>query len=171
MTVPEILRSEPDMSGSLEPFRERLAETVSWCVRRSGTVPLGDALRSPGLAPPTAASWPDTVRAVATARLHALGRSWRRTIDPLGGGLLLVHFPTPPHSHGAARAASDGYFDLRDAPPWDSWAAYIEEAERSYLVAWVPPEALAQASAGITVAGTSLGWLTSAGLGLSGFGP
>jgi hypothetical protein len=170
MTMPEILRSEPDLTGSLEPFRERVAETLSWCLRRTASQPLGEVLRSPALAPPAAAPWPETVRAVAAARLHALGRSWRRSLDPLGGGLLLVHFPTPPHSRGAARAASDGYFDAHDAPPWDTWVAYIEEARRSYLVSWVPPQGLAQVTAAVAVAPGSLGWLASAGVGLSGFG-
>lgn len=170
MTLPGILRSEPDMTGSLDPFRERLAETVSWCLRRTAQTPLGEALRSPLLAPPAASAWPETVRAVANARIHSLGRSWRRSLDPFGGGLLLVYFPTPPHSRGAARAASQGYFDAHDAPPWDTWTAYIEEADRSYLVSWVPPQALGLANAAIEVAPKSLAWLEQAGVGLSGFG-
>lgn len=171
MTMPEFLRSDPDISASLDPFRERLAETISWCLRRAASEPLSEALRSPALAPPAAVPWPETVRAVAASRLQALGRSWRRSLDPLGGGLLLVYFPTPPHSRGGARAASAGYFDAHDAPPWDTWTAYIEEARRSYLVAWVPPQALSSVTAAIAVAPSSLGWLASAGLGLSDFGP
>jgi hypothetical protein len=170
MTVPGILRSEPDITGSLEPFRERLAETVAWCLRRVGSVPLADALRSSPLAPPAAVPWPETVHSVAAARLQGLGRSWRRPQDPLGGGLLLVYFPTPPHSHGAARAASDGYFDTYDAPPWDTWAAYIEEANRSYLVTWVPPQALAAVTAALELAPRSLAWLQYAEVELSRFG-
>ncbi len=170
MTLPGILRSEPDISGSLDPFRERLAETVSWCQRRAAQTPLGDVLRSPQLAPPAAAPWPETVRAVANGRIHALGRSWRRALDPFGGGLLMVYFPTPPHSRGAARAASQGFFDAHDAPPWDTWTAYIEETDRSYLVSWVPPQALALANAALEVAPGSLAWLENAGVGLSGFG-
>jgi hypothetical protein len=170
MTVPGIVRSEPDMSGSLDPFRERLAETVAWCLRRMGSTPLAEALRSPSLAPPAAVPWPETVHAVATARLHALGRSWRRAQDPLGGGLLLVYFPTPPHSRGAARSASEGYFDSHDAPPWDTWAAYIEEANRSYLVTWVPPQALGAVTAALDLAPRSLAWLENAEVELSGFG-
>lgn len=170
MAVPGILRSEPDISGSLDPFRERLAETVSWCQRRAGQTPLAEVLRSTALAPPAAAPWPDTVRAVANARILALGRSWRRALDPFGGGLLLVYFPTPPHSRGAARAASHGYFDAHDAPPWDTWAAYIEEADRSYLVSWVPAQAVPQVNAALEVAPGSLAWLENAEVGLRGFG-
>lgn len=167
MTAPQILRSEPDLSESLQPFRERLAETVSWGTRRLGDLPLAESLRSPGLAPPPASPWPETVRAVADQRLTRLGRSWRRTLDPLGGGQLLVYFPTPPHSRGGARAASDGYFDDRDTPPWDTWVAYIEEAARSYLVAWAPPFGFAPAAEGIKAAPRSLSWLKDAGVGLA----
>src|SRR5512143_1583562 len=165
MTAPEILRSEPDISVSPQPFRERLAETVSWCLRRADQQPLGEALRSTALAPPVAAPWPDTVKAVAAARVLALGRSWRRSLDPLAGGRLLIHFPTPPHSRGVAGAASGGYFDTQDAPPWDTWAAYIEEANRSYLVAWVPPQAIAAVTAALEHAPKSLAWLEEAAVG------
>jgi hypothetical protein len=167
VTSPEILRSEPDLSGSLQPFRERLAETVSWVTRRTTEGPLGEELRSPPLAPPPATPWRETLRAVAEKRLAQLGRSWRRTLDPLGGGHLLVYFPTPPHSRGAARSISDGFFDDRDTPPWDTWVAYVEEPARSYLVTWVPPFAFAQASAGIGAAPRSLAWLERAGVSLT----
>ena len=78
--------------------------------------------------------------------------------------MLLVYLPTPPHSGGAARAASHGYFDDRDAPPWDTWVAYLEEPGRSYVVAWVPPQGLESATAGIEAA-RSLAWLETSGVG------
>ncbi len=164
MTGPTILRSEPDLSLSGQPFHERLAETVSWCRRRATLPDLGEALRTTELSPPPATPWAETVRAVAEQRLLQLGRSWRRSLAPLAGGLLLVYFPTPPHSGGAAREASHGYFDDRDAPPWDTWVGYIEEPGRSYVVAWVPPEALSPAGAGVELA-PSLAWLESSDVG------
>lgn len=167
VTFPEIVRSEPDISGSMHPFQERLAETVSWAARRGGEGPLAEALRSSLLAPPPATPWPETLRSVSEKRLAQLGRSWRRTLDPLGGGKLMVYFPTPPHSRGGARNISDGFFDDRDTPPWDTWVAYVEETSRSYLVTWVPPFAFAQASAGIGAATKSLAWLDKASVRLS----
>ena len=116
-------------------------------------------MRTAALAPPPALPWPETVRTVAEQRLQQLGRSWRRSLDPLGGGLLLVYSPTPPHSGGSAQSASDGYFDERDAPPWDTWAAYIEESARSYMVTWVPPQYLKQATDGVNQARAALQWL------------
>jgi hypothetical protein len=161
MTAPEVLRSEPDISASFEPFQERLAETISWCLRAVKLGPLGTALRTIAYVPPPALPWPDTVRAVAESRLKTLGRSWRRTIDPLAGGELLIHLPRHTSSGGGAQEASDGYFDDHDLPPWDTWVGWIAEQHREYLVCWVPPEAMTVAAAGIVVATESLAWLVS----------
>ncbi|HXI21541.1 MAG TPA: hypothetical protein VNH46_10670, partial [Gemmatimonadales bacterium] len=150
MSAPQILRSDPDLSGSLQPFRERLAETVSWCGRRAGAGSLGEILRTPALAPPPASPWPETVHVVAEQRLLQLGRSWKRSLDPLGGGHLLVYFPGG--RSGAAQQASGGYCDGRDTPPWDTWVAFVEETGRSYLVAWVPPAGIAPVGAAIEAA-------------------
>jgi len=161
MTTPVVLRSEPAITESFEPFQERLAETISWCLRAVKVGPLESALRTITFVPPPALPWPETVRAVAEARLKTLGRSWRRTLDPLGGGDLLIHLPRHATSGGAAREASHGYFDDRDLPPWDTWVAWIEEQHREYLICWVPPEAMSTAAAGMAMATESLAWLVS----------
>ncbi|HTS87641.1 MAG TPA: hypothetical protein VMG41_04050 [Gemmatimonadales bacterium] len=166
MTVPEQIRSEPDVSGSLSAFKERLAETVAWCHRRTGSADLAVELRSPSLAPPPATPWLETMHAVAEARSLQLGRSWRRSADLLGGGLLLLYFPRDPHSDGAARAASSGYLDARDTPPWDTWVAYVEEVARGYLVAWVPPDALGAVTAALRESEPSVKWLVGSGVAL-----
>jgi len=168
MGARDILLSEPDLSGSLEPFRERLAETISWCQRRVALGNLPESLRSPATAPPPATPWPETLRAVAEARLRLLGRSWRRSLDPLGGGLLFVYFPLAAHSGGRAALASSGYLDQRDAPPWDTWVAYVQEARQSYVVAWAPPESFPFLTAAARVPHPSIQWLDSSGLALEG---
>jgi hypothetical protein len=162
-----ILRSEPDLSDSLHPFRERLAETVAWCQRMAVPEKLGASLRTAALAPPPAMQWPETVRAVAESRLLQLGRSWRRTLDPLGGGQLLIYYPTPPHSRGAAQKASREYLDHRDTPPWDTWVAYVEEQAQSYLVTWVPAEAMQLIVPALKTPRVSLGWLDGSDVMLS----
>ncbi|HWA15819.1 MAG TPA: hypothetical protein VG817_05260 [Gemmatimonadales bacterium] len=95
---------------------------------------------------------------MAEARLLRLGRSWRRTLDPLGGGALLIYYPGAPR-RPAASDASDGFFDARELPPWDLWSAFIEEDHASYLMSWVPPGAHAQAAAGVAASGGALHWL------------
>jgi hypothetical protein len=167
MATLRILQSEPDISGSLQPFRERLAETVAWSQRRTAG-DLAESLRSPALAPPPARPWPETLRSVAAARLRSLGRSWRRSLDPLGGGLLLLYFPTLSNSGGRAATASGGYLDDRDTPPWDTWVAYVEEVGRSYLVAWVPPEAMANVTAATRIPSAAIRWLDASGVELEG---
>jgi len=152
------MSSESKAAGSLDAFREQLAETVSWCARRSHAGDLAHALRSPLIAPPPARSWAETVEAVAAERRLLLGRSWRRTLEPLGGGVLIRYRPTPPHSRGEARRASDGYFDARDVPPWDTWVCYVETGTDSYLVAWVPPTALTQVTRGLEASPGALSW-------------
>jgi hypothetical protein len=153
-----ILQSEPDLSLGFEPLRERVAETVSWGMRRSEAGMLAEALRTVAFAPPPALPWLDTVKSVAESRLLRLGRSWRRTLDPLGGGALLLYYPTASIIPAVAQA-SDGFFDARELPPWDLWAAFIEEPGSAYLLSWVPPFAHAQAAAGVAVSGGALHWL------------
>jgi hypothetical protein len=153
-----IIQSEPDLSQSFEPLRERVAETVSWGLRRSEAGIFAEALRTVAFAPPPATAWIDTVRTVAESRLLRLGRSWRRTLDPLGGGALLLYYPGG-QRRTEVTTASDGFFDARETPPWDIWSAFIEEAETAYLLTWIPPWAHAQAAAGVAASGGALHWL------------
>lgn len=63
---------------------------------------------------------------------------------------------------GASEAESEGFFDIQDLPPWDTWLAYIVEDKkdasaygnqitRSYLLSWVPPKMEALVTRGIEV--------------------
>ena len=49
-------------------------------------------------------------------------------------GRILVYVPGENMSDGASRYASNGFFDMEDAPPWDTWLHYSERT----LVSWVP---------------------------------
>ena len=75
----------------------------------------------------------------------------------MAGGRLLVYFPNADLCDGAAEAASQGFFDVYNTPPWDTWVAFVTEpAERDisyseYLIAWVPPAFIELAAAGIMV--------------------
>lgn len=159
-TSRETMSSESRTPDSLDVFRERLAEAIAWCARRGEGGAPAASLRSLVLAPPPAQGWAETCAAVIDQRHLLLGRSWRRTLDPLGGGQLIRYRPTPPHSGGDARRASEDYFDERDAPPWDTWVCYVEQGETSYIVAWVPPGALASVTAGLKAGQQALSWTT-----------
>jgi hypothetical protein len=72
--------------------------------------------------------------------------------DVLGRGRLLTYNPDENLTDGAAPLSSARFFDDENIPPWDTWLAYVEEnilEHKTYLLAWVPPEFLELASAGI----------------------
>lgn len=81
------------------------------------------------------------VERVCVAREYAIRREGHRTGEPvtaIDGGRLLGFRPDDTLSDGAAEAASNGWFDVDNEPPWDAWIAY--DAAAGVLAAWVPPE-------------------------------
>ncbi len=85
------------------------------------------------------------------ARRYALGITTREqpTGTPsLAGGRLLYYEPDRNLADGAACRASGGFFDVENSPPWDVWLCF---ADQRLLVAWVAPEDLSRAEAGIYV--------------------
>jgi hypothetical protein len=82
----------------------------------------------------------------------------------LCGGRLLAYFPDDNLADGIAEAESDGFFDVNNAPPYDTWVWMVRnlrkfeyadgekgEMEANYLVAWVPPDFVPLASGGVKV--------------------
>ena len=151
-------RTEPDCSASLQPFWDRLAETVAWCAPRADLGKPQSCLRDPNLAPrPLEPSYFDAVHHVALNRQLFLGHQWTRPTKPMGDGRLLVYFPDAELCDGAAEAETAGYFDVFNTPPSDTWVAFVHEpgapdsSFANYLIAWVPPEFLGSAERGIYV--------------------
>jgi len=60
-------------------------------------------------------------------------------------GKLLVYLPMETVSDGAAEASSHRFFDVEDAPPWDTWFWYSKGA----ILSWVPESLISRAQAGI----------------------
>lgn len=60
-------------------------------------------------------------------------------------GRLLLYDPMETVTDGAAAASSRGFFDVEDAPPWDTWFWYAEGT----IFCWVPEPLLTHAQAGI----------------------
>ena len=138
------------MIDESESPRSILREAIAWCASRSN-----HSLRTPLLSPRVLEfSYRDAVRSVVEARqLHSQGI---RLLDALPeGGRLLAYFPDEDLACGAAAAASDGYFDINNVPPWDTWVLLIEqpdqprESRRTCLIAWVPPAFVSRAQHGI----------------------
>jgi hypothetical protein len=142
------------------PFERRLAETIAWCAARVSADDPKQSLRSEALCPNVLApDRADMVRSVATCR----ARSVRDTADvshreSLRGGRLLIYFPDANLADGAAEVQSRGFFDMHNVPAWDTWVALADDRPevadpyfQQYVVAWVPPELVEAANAGINV--------------------
>jgi hypothetical protein len=65
---------------------------------------------------------------------------------------LLVFDPDQTLSDGAAEVATDGFFDVDNVPPWDTWAVWGPTSEhRGYLLCLIPERWTETASTGILV--------------------
>ncbi|MGE0551120.1 MAG: hypothetical protein AB7R00_28930 [Kofleriaceae bacterium] len=144
------------------PFAQRLSETIAWCRPRARRDNPQRSLRSDALRPWLLASdrgW--TVFSVIRNRALYLFRNPPERALPadlaqLEVGRLLVYFPDVNLCCGAAEQESDGFFDVENTPPWDTWVALGVDHNvtksspyRVYLVSWVPPELIELADAGI----------------------
>ncbi len=74
----------------------------------------------------------------------AMAQSVEAAVAQLQGRLLLYD-PLETVSDGAAEAASHGFFDVEDAPPWDTWF-WLKEGT---IFCWVPQSLISDAQAGI----------------------
>jgi hypothetical protein len=89
----------------------------------------------------------EIVRRVVEKR-RALSQSDRRESQvPRNDGRLLLYFPVENLADGAAQVASNGFFDVDNIPPWDTWVHYSDRT----LVSWVPQILIPLAQAGIDV--------------------
>lgn len=146
------VRSEPDVSRSIDPFWTSLSTTITWCLSRIDAGAPATCLRSSGSRPRLFTTGHlDTVREALQHRYPAPQR-----LIPAGdlrGGRLLVYFPDQELADGAAEVESRGFLDVNNAPPWDTWVAFIQHvgSGQSHLISWVPREFLALADAGIRV--------------------
>lgn len=145
-----------------EPFARRLEETKRWC-HRPGPLDPRTSLRSHELMPWILESNPAAIVCfVAQARAYKLrdrgaGDPFRDPA-PTGEGRLLVHYPGLNLVDGAAEVASEGFFDMWNLPPWDTWIAFgtqptteCDRSETDFLICWVPPQLVELANLGIEV--------------------
>jgi len=152
------LKVDPDCSTSLEPFWQRVAETIAWCLPRVDQESPRDCLRTPSIRGRTlVGNYHDCVSNVATARRQELSPSRPEPVRGLAGGRLLIYFPDADLCDGAAECESQGFLDVYNTPPWDTWVAFVSEpvekniSYSEYLVAWVPHAFVGLAAAGILV--------------------
>ena len=143
---------------------QALCETVAWCLSRSVN---SDQLRSHELDPTESLKvppfdelgigvWIEKKRMSykrATCAINetrsTLIRDTKLEIPDLAvarsKGKLLLYWPLENVEDGAASAGSRGFFDIEDAPPWDTWFLYSE----SSIFCWVSESLVQNAQNGI----------------------
>lgn len=152
-----IVQGEPDVSGSIIPFLERVGETAAWCRWRVDVTRPATCLRDPRTQPRRLE--PDyfaAVRTVASSRPKGADAdapvprpAWDRE------GRLMVYYPDADLCDGAAEIMTDGWFDVFNCPPWDTWVGFFRDRRpagdfyANYLVAWVPGPFVELAARGI----------------------
>jgi hypothetical protein len=137
----------------LEAVLRHLTEAIDWCLPRAReSDPIG-CLRAPEVGPePLAGCRKDVVASVVRARQVAMRWPKSRSATGLAGGRLLGYAPDETLSDGAAELESQGFFDVHNVPPWDTWIAYVYESDGpNYLVSWVPPVLVDLVTGGISV--------------------
>ena len=130
---------------SLEEIRASLEEAVAWCTARMALGSNVDLLRSPELRPWTLAKSRKQAVDWTVNNRRSLLRMMPVTKTGKWKGRLLIHEPDVTLWERWSESQSYGYVDATDAPPWDTWIAWIEEHDPSrtgaplrYLLSWVP---------------------------------
>jgi hypothetical protein len=161
------LQTLSEMVELLEPsplVLQALSETVAWCLRR----PLQqDQFRSPDLDPSAFLKVPPLGESSIEVWLERKRESYQSAIDAINAnrsalvrdrnikvadsavaeskGRLLLYEPLETVTDGASDSSSRGFFDIEDAPPWDTWFLYSEGS----IFSWVPEALVQVAQAGI----------------------
>ena len=144
------------MTMSDETLFVRIAEVIAWCNSLEGV----SQLRSASLRPRMLHNGPDdAVCDVGWARERWYRQQEFETpveMPDLQGGELMVYFPDQNLSDGYAELVSEGFFDVENTPPFDTWVAFFDDgpsaADHSlqrYLLCFVPRHYMALAEAGI----------------------
>jgi hypothetical protein len=88
---------------------------------------------------------------VASSRSHAL-RALEISAQPQTQGRLLAYGLEESVLDGSCEAATNGFFDVEDQPPWDLWVGYVvNKSGNGHLVSWIPPALFGAAEMGIDV--------------------
>jgi hypothetical protein len=148
-------------------FIRRLTETIAWCRDAGSLAQPKTSLRTCKPRQKDLSSQSHQVYSVASDRsshLRSLGQRDLAPVTDLAGGRLLAYFPDDNLACGVAEVESQGFFDTNNIPPYDTWVWMVRnirsfacadgasgEMEANYLVAWVPPDFIPQASGGVDV--------------------
>ena len=168
--IQELLKKRSDIQYDkhetlLSDFITSLTDAIAWCTPRVSIDDPENSLRTI-LLEPLPASRDDQISHIYHSRLSLLSFEKRLPSDwvkDLQRGRLMAYDPDLTTVEGASPIESSRFFDFQDCPPGDTWVLYIHETRddpadtkitnwsKSYLVAWVPPEFIKLADAGMRV--------------------
>ena len=159
--------SSSEKSGCSEPpvaALRALGETAAWCTRhplrpeglRSSaldprsilSVPVFNELGIDAFVKVTRDSYQQATESINRRRSELLRDAATQPVEPADAqmrGRLLLYEAMETVSDGAAEASSHGFFDIEDAPPWDTWFWHREGT----IFCWVPESLVSSAQAGI----------------------
>jgi hypothetical protein len=143
---------------------QALSETVAWCLSKSLQK---DHLRSRELDPSATLKVPSLDEVGVEVLLQRMRESYQRAVYEINEtrstlvrdtnieiaepaqaqsrGKILLYEPLETVTDGAAASSSRGFFDIQDAPPWDTWFLY----SGGTIFSWVPESLVPNAQAGI----------------------
>ena len=140
--------------------KRALAEAFAWCSRKAvsdSATPIQTLFRSAILKPSIDIGEyvQEQLSEQAVSGLIAQRSEFLRSqpalrdpsIDLQEEGKILVYWPSENVSDGASEALSKGFFDVNDAPPWDTWFHY----DNGQLFSWIPAAFVPFAQKGIEV--------------------
>jgi hypothetical protein len=153
-----------------EDLENRLTETAAWCAQYVNLADVKNCLRPQRIAPrPLSTNRWTAVDDISDFRKYDLAKA---PLNAHPAGRLLVYVPDADLTDGAAEVASEGFFDVYNAPPWGTWIGYFEDggadsSYTSYLLSWVPDALVGAVGAGIDVNPEQcIAWLTDVQVGL-----
>lgn len=147
----------------------RLSETVAYCASVPAASDPISSLRSPALRPdgmlhvtewsaqppePHWDHWMDQIACSRSDNLRATGAYPPPVTGGLEGGRVMLFFPDEQLADGASAEASDGYFDLDNIPPWDTWMWIEDDPPHAgagftwWIATYVPPALVDRAERG-----------------------
>jgi hypothetical protein len=129
-----------------EAFTRALLDAVDWCNRPRNALPV--PLRSE-LLRPGSNDLAEAVVELTSLRCELL-ETHHPVVDAMSGRLL-AYFPDAELRDPAAATRSNGFFDERQIPPWETWVAMVsipdaQPSRRRCLLSWVPRALVGQAA-------------------------
>jgi hypothetical protein len=164
-SITSIIRENPPeaapVADLLAALKRIISEASIWCSLKESSE---CNLRSAALDPSTILSipWDEDTHAYVRKKYE----SYQRAVEELSrkrsellngqkptpefstpdsGARLLIYQPLETVDDGAAEASSKGFFDVSDAPPWDTWLFY----SNGTILSLVPGSFVGAAQAGI----------------------